>query len=66
MGIKRSKETKRKQSIATSGKNNSVFGKKWIHNKFLNEHKLIPKSEFEKYLINGWEIGMLKTKNNAL
>lgn len=59
-GIKRSDETKRKQSLAASGKNNSAYGKKWIHNKELKINKLVPKTEYKNHLGNGWEVGALK------
>jgi group I intron endonuclease len=59
LGIKRSAETKRKQSLAASGKNNSAYGKKWVCNKTLNKNKLINPDDINKYLTEGWESGII-------
>ena len=59
LGIKRSNETKRKQSIAASGENNSAYGKKWVHDKILKKNKLIFKEEYNEYIEKGWTSGML-------
>jgi len=63
LGTKRSKETKEKQSKSSSGKNNSAYGKIWIHNG--TENKLIKKPDIESYLDKGWKKGMI-FKNNPL
>jgi len=61
LGIKRSQITKDKQSKSATGKNNSAFGKKWIHNKELKIQKLVPKDEYKRIIKNaGWISGMLK------
>ena len=64
LGIKRSEETKRKQSLAASGKNNSAYGKKWIYNKLLNKNKLISPNDINNYLSEGWKIGMVFNRPN--
>jgi hypothetical protein len=61
----RSKEAikKRKETYAKNkhqqGENNSRYGKKAIHNDIT--WKWVQKEEVEKYLNNGWKLGMLKT-----
>jgi hypothetical protein len=47
LGIRRSKKTRDKQSKSASGKNNSAYGKIWIHNKKNNKNKLIDHIEME-------------------
>ena len=59
IGIKRSQETKKKQSAAASGENNSAYGKKWICNKTLNKNKLINPEDIDEYLQIGWEKGII-------
>ena len=34
-----------------------------VHNKKLNKGSFIEKKDLEKYLEEGWELGMLKSKN---
>ena len=63
LGIKRSEKTKQKQSQAASGENNSAFGKKWVHNNSLRKNKLVSNTEYEIYLNNGWEKGMLSNSS---
>lgn len=64
LGIKRSKETRNKQSKSALGKNNSAYGKIWIHNKKIIKNKLIDPNEYQNYLKNGWEKGMILNNNN--
>jgi hypothetical protein len=46
--------TKKKMSIAQSGKNNPSFGTMWIFNLELKESKKIPKEDFPIWIQKGW------------
>lgn len=65
LGIKRSKETKEKQSKAAEGENNSAYGKHWICNALLNKNKLVKAEEYMTYLNNGWKPGIIFRKNDG-
>lgn len=65
LGTKRSSSTIRKMSNSAMGDKNQAFGKIWIHHKILCENKFIRKEQFEEYIINGWELGMLKKKKSC-
>lgn len=59
LGIKRNQETRDKQSKSASGRNNSAYGKIWIHNKKIGKNKLILPEEYNEYFNIGWEKGMI-------
>lgn len=59
--IGRDEYTKIKTSIALKGKccgkENSVFGTKWMYNEELRQTKMVKPESFEEYLESGWKFG---------
>jgi len=58
-----SKETRKKLSEKSSGKNNGMFGRVWVYNEKLMTNKSIKKSELTIYLNTGWKKGMKRWQN---
>ena len=59
-----SESTRKKISNATSGRNNPVFGRKWMFNKKENQVGLIKPTNFDMYLNRNWVFSANRTGIN--
>ena len=62
-GWKKGRNSQIKSKLSSSlkgtgcGKNNSVYGIKWMYNDELKQSKMVKQEEFDYYLNNGWNFG---------
>lgn len=60
LGKKHTEKSNLKNSIANSGKNNMMFGRRWIYNKKTKINKIVPGEELEMWIDKGWKLGINK------